>query len=207
VTDSIFSGEQYLRTVFDSFPSPVIVVDSDMLIHDANHAAKKLMADEGDKTLKRLFGDSLHCLYARESEDGCGTTDACPDCVLRQTVNEVTQGHHTFRKATRFTVQKGNKEATAWFLITGAPLNHANVELVILTLEDITELVELRRMLPICSHCHKVRDDADYWYQVEDYLRNKAGMEFTHGICPDCMKEFYPESADLPDTPSGDTNS
>lgn len=146
-------------------------------------------------------GEALHCLYARASEDGCGTTRACPDCILRQTANEVARGGRSFRKATQMRMMKGEKETLVWFLITGSPLTHLGRDLVILTLEDITELVELRRMLPICSHCHKVRDDADYWYQVEDYLRNKAGMEFTHGICPDCILEFYPEAAALADTP------
>lgn len=193
---ALLSGEAYLRAILDAFPSPVIIVNPDMVIHDANRAAQELMNEEDRKILKHAFGDSFHCLYAQESENGCGTTEACPDCVLRQTANEVAQGHHSFRKTTQLTMKKGDKETIVWYLITGAPLRYENREFVILTLEDVTELVELRRMVPICSHCHKVRDDADYWYQVEDYLRNKAGMEFTHGICPDCIREFYPEAAE-----------
>ena len=55
-----------------------------------------------------------------------------------------------------------------------------------LTLEDVTELFTLRRLIPICSYCHKVRDDKDYWRQVESYLHQTYNVDFTHGICPEC---------------------
>ena len=52
----------------------------------------------------------------------------------------------------------------------------------------------LSGMLPICAYCKKVRDDDGYWTQLEGYIRDHSMAEFTHGICPDCKKAFFPES-------------
>ncbi len=50
----------------------------------------------------------------------------------------------------------------------------------------------LRGMLPICSSCKKIRDDAGYWSQIEAYLSQHSEAEFTHSICPDCMRKLSP---------------
>jgi GAF domain-containing protein len=47
----------------------------------------------------------------------------------------------------------------------------------------------LERLLPICSWCKRIRDDHGYWNQVDDYLRDHADADFTHGICPECLKK------------------
>jgi PAS domain S-box-containing protein len=54
----------------------------------------------------------------------------------------------------------------------------------------------LSAMLPICSSCKKIRDDKGYWSQIEEYVRKHTGTQFSHGICPDCVRVLYPEVAD-----------
>ena len=54
----------------------------------------------------------------------------------------------------------------------------------------------LHGMIPICSNCKKVRDDAGYWEQVEEYVRQRSGVEFSHGLCPECIKKLYPQFAE-----------
>ena len=56
------------------------------------------------------------------------------------------------------------------------------------------EVKTLGGMLPICSHCKKIRDDKGYWNQLEAYLNEHTDAEFTHGICPDCAKEAFPKA-------------
>jgi hypothetical protein len=48
-------------------------------------------------------------------------------------------------------------------------------------------------MLPICSSCKKIRDDKGYWSQIESYVSEHSGAEFSHGICPECEKKVYEE--------------
>lgn len=59
----------------------------------------------------------------------------------------------------------------------------------------LAEVKTLGGMLPICSHCKKIRDDKGYWNQIEAYLNEHTEAEFTHGICPDCAKEVFPRSS------------
>ena len=51
----------------------------------------------------------------------------------------------------------------------------------------------LSGLLPICSHCKKIRDDKGHWNQIEAYLRDHSEANFSHGLCPDCAKKLYPE--------------
>lgn len=52
---------------------------------------------------------------------------------------------------------------------------------------------QLTGILPICSCCKKIRDDSGYWQQVESYVREHSAAEFSHSLCPDCLKRLYPE--------------
>ena len=54
----------------------------------------------------------------------------------------------------------------------------------------------LSGLLPICSHCKRIRDDAGYWSQVESYVSKYSEAEFSHSLCPSCLLEFYPEHAE-----------
>ncbi len=64
-------------------------------------------------------------------------------------------------------------------------------------IKDLKEALEniktLRGMLPICSSCKKIRTDKGYWTQIETYIRQRADVEFSHGICPECFKKLYPD--------------
>ncbi|MDD2853581.1 MAG: MASE3 domain-containing protein [Desulfuromonadaceae bacterium] len=61
---------------------------------------------------------------------------------------------------------------------------------VIKSLEQaLDEIKVLKGILPICSYCKKIRDDSGYWSQLEIYIRDHSDMDFSHGVCPDCMKE------------------
>ena len=100
--------------------------------------------------------------------------------------------------------------------ITVSPIktSDANIQGASIVLRDITErkrqekerlrLIEelkeaLRRvktlngLLPICASCKKIRNDGGYWEQVETYIRSRSNAEFTHGICPDCVRLLYPQ--------------
>jgi len=59
--------------------------------------------------------------------------------------------------------------------------------------EALTQVKTLSGFLPICSACKKIRDDAGYWNQVEAYVMAHSDVEFTHGLCPECINRLYPE--------------
>ena len=56
-------------------------------------------------------------------------------------------------------------------------------------IEYTTQIRQLKEMLPICMYCKRIRDDQDYWQQVESYIHTHTGSNFSHGICPDCFSK------------------
>jgi sigma-B regulation protein RsbU (phosphoserine phosphatase) len=61
--------------------------------------------------------------------------------------------------------------------------------------QALDQIKTLRGIVPICASCKKIRDDQGYWSQVEVYVRDHTEAQFSHGICPECMKKLYPEFA------------
>jgi DNA-binding response OmpR family regulator len=67
--------------------------------------------------------------------------------------------------------------------------------------EAIAQVTQLRGLLPICSYCKKVRDDKNYWHQVEAYMTCHSDLRFSHGICPECFERCKAElEAEKPTT-------
>lgn len=97
-------------------------------------------------------------------------------------------------------IQKNNelRKAHSYLVETHHLLEQKNIELEKLnhTLQSaLAEVKTLSGLLPICASCKKIRDDNGYWNQIEAYMSKKTDVQFTHGICPDCVKKFFPEAA------------
>lgn len=189
----LFAGESYLQAVLDAFPAPTLIVDAGLHVLDSNRAADEFLRDDAAATLETFNGHLMHCLTAERAADGCGTTESCSDCILRQTVVAVSQGERRFRTMVKLRVRRDGMTGEVWYIVNGAPFDYEGAPLVIISLEDVTEVAELRRIIPICAHCRKVRDVNEFWQDVEQYLDRHTGVEFSHGICPDCMREHCPE--------------
>ncbi len=64
--------------------------------------------------------------------------------------------------------------------------------------EALREVKRLQGLLPICSYCKKVRNEANYWQQVELYLASHTEVQLTHGVCPDCYARMMKELDETP---------
>ena len=87
---------------------------------------------------------------------------------------------------------KGLIESHLSLLSKSQALELANKELA----DHISEIRVLRGMLPICSFCKKVRDDDGYWKVIEEYIKTHSEADFSHSICPECIKKHYPDYID-----------
>jgi two-component system cell cycle sensor histidine kinase/response regulator CckA len=77
--------------------------------------------------------------------------------------------------------------------ITGRKLMEEEREKMISDLrESISRIKVLSGMLPICASCKKIRDDKGYWNMLEVYIRDHSEADFSHSVCPDCLKKLYP---------------
>lgn len=55
------------------------------------------------------------------------------------------------------------------------------------------EIKTLTGLIPICASCKNIRDDKGYWNRIETYISSRTQAQFSHGLCPDCMKKLYPK--------------
>jgi PAS domain S-box-containing protein len=67
-------------------------------------------------------------------------------------------------------------------------------KLIIDLREALAKIRTLKGLIPVCAWCRKVRDDKGYWEELEHYIRDHTDADFTHGICPDCLKKNDPET-------------
>lgn len=87
-------------------------------------------------------------------------------------------------------------------------MQHALAERV-KELESAQEYIHMiQRILSICTHCHKIRKDQTNWEKLENYITEHSDIQFSHGICPECMEKYYavtgsgnapPETGNQPD--------
>jgi hypothetical protein len=69
----------------------------------------------------------------------------------------------------------------------------ATVALSIVRKRAEEDVKVLHGLLPICSYCKKIRDDKGYWKQIEVYIAANSQADFSHGLCPECGLEHYPD--------------
>lgn len=62
--------------------------------------------------------------------------------------------------------------------------------------EALARVKQLQGLLPICSYCKKIRDDQNYWIQVEHYIAEHSDAQFSHGICPECYRRYVQPELD-----------
>ena len=57
-------------------------------------------------------------------------------------------------------------------------------------LKVTTQVHRLEEMMPMCSYCKKIRDDQNYWQQIESYINERTGTEISHSVCPECYQRI-----------------
>ena len=186
----------YYQGIINSVQEPIVVIDRQMRIVDANEAARRAFG----KNAADITGCPCHKVL-HESDV------PCHESVLRCPVREVFTTGKFARDIHRHQRADGRM---VWEEILASPLGDENGEitLVVEELRDLTETLKHRNLikelqdqvhtleglLPICCHCKKIRNADDQWEEVEHYVRKRADVDFTHGVCPDCMQKHYAEA-------------
>jgi len=179
---------------------PILLIDRNYTIADVNSAACLLM----NRTRDQIIGQPCFQI-THNSESPCWQSEeaSCPAKLA-----------FALRKQTRIIHQHPHENQTRVEEIVASPVfdDNGTVNYVVEEIRDITELLNLkeiveymkneikvlRGLIPICASCKKVRDDEGYWIQVEMYMEERTGAEFTHSICPECVPKYFPRLADKP---------
>jgi hypothetical protein len=189
---NIFEDNECVRTIFDTIPFMTFIVDDDVRFLFWNTAGAPLIG--GENALRRRGGEVLHCIHSTDSPEGCGKGEYCKSCILRNSVNDAFRENKVYRRKAIMDLVQNEKHTELPLLITAAPFIYENQSLCLLMIEEISELIQMGSLLPICSHCKKIRNDKGEWEQVEHYVKaNIIDVDFSHGICPECIIKYHPK--------------
>jgi hypothetical protein len=184
-------GQLQYAHLLNAIPVPMFIVDDDVRILDSNTAADLAFGLSKEAIRSRRGGEVLGCLRSHEVPEGCGRSPACKKCVIRNSVASCLGAIATTQRRMKFEIQTEEKKAELELLISASPLPEAGENAVLLIIEDITEMSKLKAIIPICSQCKRVRNEAEYWEQVDNYFHEHTGVDFSHGLCPACLEQVY----------------
>jgi PAS domain S-box-containing protein len=165
-----------------------IVVDALDRVIDINHAARFFSGTDSSVIGKKLADalPSLGDISDRTAEARTLTMSSPRDRTL------------TFEVSISPLAGRGGARQTGRMLLLRDVTERKRAEeererLVAELREALAKIKKLSGLLPICSSCKRIRDDHGYWHQVEHYMKDHAEVEFSHGLCPECMAKLYPE--------------
>jgi GAF domain-containing protein len=155
--------------------------------------------------------DAAFCAYAIHGTDPLVVTDAPSDPRFADNPLVTGEPHIRFYAGAPLTTPHGHGLG-ALCVIDNKPrtLSPSQLNALKALARQVVVVLELRRMaaglavalqrvrllsglLPICAYCKRVRDDANYWNEVEAYVRAHSAVEFSHGICPGCLQTHFPD--------------
>ena len=168
----------------------------------------------GDKEI--LFGSGLYCETVVKTQDKLLVPDALADAnwknnpdVKLNMISYLGLPIQWPNKTPFGTIcildNKANKysETTEKLMLKFRSLIESHLEMIYINqslgdknrkLTDyLKELQAFRGLVPICANCKSIRDDQDNWHPIEHYLIKHPLADFSHGICPECMKKLYPD--------------
>jgi len=188
--------ECFYRTVFDTIQDGITVLDLDLNIIQANQTVE-LYYGNTDITGKK-------CYQVYHNKKG-----PCENCPAKEAIRtgklqkvEITvpdnQGDNLIIElfAVPFHDASGNVCGIVEYgrnITDRRKAEEAKVNLISELHHALSEIKVLKGILPFCSYCKKIRDDNGYWEKVDVYIHEHSAADISHGICPDCLKKFYPE--------------
>jgi PAS domain S-box-containing protein len=168
--------------IFDSLSSPVLLIDRDYNIVETNRAARERLEVPGEEAVGQPCFEVTHGL-----QKPCWHSEEA-DCPVKKAFETRARSRaiHKHRIGDQIVVEE----------IVATPLDDGGrgVDYVVEEFRNVTELLNLREnLLPICASCKKVRDEKGEWHHVDTYIHRHTGTDFTHSMCPECLRRQYPK--------------
>jgi len=179
--------EADFRAVLDSMPAMVMVVDEDVRVLESNRAAASMLVGGQLGAPLRRAGDAMLCINSRAHAQGCGHSDACRRCCVRNSVGEALAGSAVVRRRARLEYLREGAVQEVWALVSATAIEFGGRTRVLLVIDNISDLTDIQSFLPICCVCKKIRPDKDTWMPLESCFKDYWDVDFSHSYCPVCM--------------------
>ncbi|MGO9611456.1 MAG: diguanylate cyclase [Dissulfurispiraceae bacterium] len=131
--DSIF-----LQKMIDAVPAMLFIVDRDVTIIHLNRAASQAVGSTNEKVLMKRGGEVLHCIYSYETPEGCGRSQHCPECVIRNSVNKAFEGQTVYDETAEMKLSHDGHVDDVFFSVAATLFNYKKNTFALVVLYDIT---------------------------------------------------------------------
>lgn len=191
---------------FDTLPQNVLLIHRSGIILHTNSSWSAYRNEYGLSSLKEWVG--ANCFELLQEL----ITEPAPIATLRQSLQSILQGERlVFSSEFSIPTIKGLRRLRSEIfpLISDTPSAR---ELLVISLFDTGAVKEQRtltafrppsasrkpshKLIPICASCKSIRNAKEEWNTIEHFLQQHLSMQFTHDICPDCIRLLYPKYAD-----------
>ena len=184
----------WLRKLIEESRDGIVILDTEAKVVDANQAFARMLGYTREEA-RQLHAWDWDAVYSREE-------------ILGMAHSVDADGHqfqtrHRRKDGEIIDVELSNNGALVHGQklifcisrdISGRKRAEAEREELIGRLrETLAEVKTLRGILPLCTYCKKIRDDQGYWEQVDVYIHEHSEAGISHSICPDCLREHFPD--------------
>jgi len=143
----LLDNKSFLKTLFNAIPCAMLILDGDRRIHAANNFFLKGYGGSEDQALMKRVGNVIQCVNALKTHKGCGFSEECSSCAIRNTALKAVAGQRIERKRAKMEFSLDGRSQDLSLLISAAPFEHDGNHLAIVMFEDVTELNHLRKRL------------------------------------------------------------
>ncbi|MCE1246527.1 MAG: hypothetical protein LWY06_07785 [Firmicutes bacterium] len=186
-----FNFEESAHKIVEDMPSMVFLMDKFPMVVGMNSLAKEMSGIKEINFYQKRCGELFSCINSI-NRGSCGTTKACEDCSIRSIYREAQHTGNVVRKKIEMVQFRTDKEADIrQYMFTAYRIEALGGGATVLIADDISEFVQLKSFVHICSSCKKIKDEDQVWKTIEDFLHQKVETDFSHSLCPECfVREF-----------------
>ncbi len=199
--EALSNERNLLRTLIDSVPDLIFFKDTEghYVLNNRAHLLSLGVTRQEDAVGKTAFDfhpPDLARQYCEDEQRIIATGEPLPGHEER--AFHKNTGEKRWHLTTKIPVKNSHGEVTSLVGISRDITDQKILEeqrdhYVQELQEALDKVTTLSGLLPICAGCKKIRNDEGYWQQVEGYIMEHSSARFTHGLCPECAKRFYPD--------------
>lgn len=137
-----------------------------------------------------LFDSSTNIIFKNKAADSlAGDITHAP---FKEPAKEIIESGFSCKKRITYKYMDEGREKEISVFLKGSVIEHQNNKYALLSVQDISEIMDTDGAVNICSNCKKIKRSESSWQEIEAYIQdNLANIQFSHCICPDCSKKLY----------------